>query len=351
MMGEAFIISIVAGSIGCFLAFAVLPLFLSALNQTDISNVDLLMPRSVFYPSIIAFGSSVLLANFGAYFASSKAIRIAPIEVQRESNIDLKVMTAWRAVIGIFVLLGGLSMILVTWLTNVPYYGTIPLVLFGVIFLATAAAVLGAAYLPTLGYLILLPFRSFISGNFAAQSIKTSKRRTASLIAPIIISISIVVTISFIMDGMTYVFSRQAGVEPVRDGQVMFILAIPAVIFTAISIINTQIMAFSVRNTVENNHKILKIPYSDIYYFEKIKSTHKTCIVFAGGLSTFTSDLQEVLAQLDGDFIQCHKAFIANMPNVTEIQKHKTFCTLHFNNNHSCPCSMSYKKAVLSWNF
>jgi len=100
---------------------------------------------------------------------------------------------------------------------------------------------------------------------------------------------------------------------------------------------------------VENKNEILKINLSEIYYFEKIKGTHNTCIVFSSGVSTFKSDLHDVLEQLDGGFVQCHKAFIANMSNVKRIQKQQGILMLHFDNGHSCPCSVFYKKAVLDW--
>jgi len=102
---------------------------------------------------------------------------------------------------------------------------------------------------------------------------------------------------------------------------------------------------------IENRHEILRIRLSDIYYFEKIKGTHNTCIVYADGLSTFKDDLRDILSQLDGGFVQCHKAFIANMTNVKRIEKSQAAYMLHFDKNHSCPCSMFYRKEVLNWEF
>jgi len=102
---------------------------------------------------------------------------------------------------------------------------------------------------------------------------------------------------------------------------------------------------------VENREEILKIRLSDIFYFEKVKGTHKTCVVFAGGISTFKSGLRDVLDRLDGGFVQCHKGFIANMTRVKRIEKQQGFYILHFDNNHSCPCSLYHKKAVMNWKY
>ena len=100
---------------------------------------------------------------------------------------------------------------------------------------------------------------------------------------------------------------------------------------------------------IENKYEILKVRFSDIFYFEKIKRTHNTCVVFSGGVSTFKSDLQEVLSRLDNDFMQCHKAFICNMASIRRIEKRQTYYVLHFDDAHSCPCSMFYGRAVLDW--
>ncbi|MCL2400780.1 MAG: LytTR family transcriptional regulator [Defluviitaleaceae bacterium] len=102
---------------------------------------------------------------------------------------------------------------------------------------------------------------------------------------------------------------------------------------------------------VENRDEVLKIRLSDILYFEKVKGTHNTCVVFAGGMSTFKCDLQDVLNRLDGGFVQCHKAFIANMTRVKRIEKRQSTYILHFSNNHNCPCSVFHRKAVMDWKY
>ena len=101
----------------------------------------------------------------------------------------------------------------------------------------------------------------------------------------------------------------------------------------------------------ENANEILKVHLSDIYYFEKIKGTHNTCVVYSNGVFTFKSDLQDILARLDGGFVQCHKAFIANMSKMRRVKKQQGIYILHFDNNHSCPCSVFFKKAVLNWKY
>ena len=98
---------------------------------------------------------------------------------------------------------------------------------------------------------------------------------------------------------------------------------------------------------LENKFELLKIPLTDICYFEKIKSTHNVCVVYAGGIATFKRDLRDVLRKLDYGFVQCHKSFIANTARIVRIEKFKTYATLHFTGDISCPCSLLYKKAVM----
>ena len=104
---------------------------------------------------------------------------------------------------------------------------------------------------------------------------------------------------------------------------------------------------------IENRREILKIPLADIYYFEKIKGTHNTCVVFAHGISTFRCDLQDVMKQLtssnNNSFLQCHKAFVANMAKVIRFEKYQNGFILHFEGGQSCPCSLFYKKVVANW--
>ena len=98
---------------------------------------------------------------------------------------------------------------------------------------------------------------------------------------------------------------------------------------------------------VENASEKIRIHYSNIYYFEKIKSTHNTCVVFVGGISTFKSDLKEVMEKLDDGFLQCHKAFIANMTRVVKFDKKQSL--LIFDSHYHCPYSRIYKEAVMNW--
>ena len=98
---------------------------------------------------------------------------------------------------------------------------------------------------------------------------------------------------------------------------------------------------------VDNTSEKIKIHFSNIYYFEKINSTHSTCVVFVGGISTFKADLKDVLEKLDDGFMQCHKAFIANMTRVVKFDKKQSL--LIFDNHYYCPYSRNHKEAVMDW--
>jgi ABC-type antimicrobial peptide transport system permease subunit len=276
IMGESLIISAAAGFIGTILSLAVSPLFFYLLNQTDIIYLDLNLSNLFFIPLIIAFGISFLTAILGATFALNRVNNITPVEVLKESSIDAKVMTKGGIIAGCITFVVATTLFLLAFAIHFPevfyeydgimyrdpgntIFGMI-MVIFGTICLSIAATKLGPLYLPLLGYLIISPFMWLISGNLTRSSIITSKRRTTSLIAPIIISISLIVVMSFIMEGMLLAFTTElenSDIPPL--GTIMIILAIPSIIFTAISIVNTQIMAYSVRKADIANMRLLGV--------------------------------------------------------------------------------------------
>ena len=98
---------------------------------------------------------------------------------------------------------------------------------------------------------------------------------------------------------------------------------------------------------LENKLEMIKIPFSHIYYFEKIKNTDHVCVAYSGGLASFKSDLNSLLGRLDDRFLQCHKSYIANISSVVRIEKFQTYLILHFSTQINCPCSFMYKSEVL----
>jgi|GEM_PF-2413749 len=281
IMGESLFISAVAGFVGTTLSLAISPLFFNILNQTDIIYLDLTLNNLFFIPLIIAFAISFFTAILGAMFALNRVNSITPIEVLKESNIDTKVMTKGGVVAGCIMLVVAIVLLLVAVMVHFPesyseYEGVIykdfnntilgmVMVITGTICLSIAAAKFGPLYLPLLGYLIISPFMGLISGNLTGSSIITSKRRTTSLIAPIIISISLIVMLSFIMVGMQIAFTAElenSDIPPL--GTIMIILAVPSIVFTAISIVNTQIMAYSVREAEITNMRLLGVSKTQV---------------------------------------------------------------------------------------
>ncbi|WP_330333364.1 ABC transporter permease [Streptomyces sp. NBC_00536] len=191
VLGESLAVAVPAAVTGCLAAAVAAPSVLDALNSTGLSPVEL-HPGPVLWPLVFAAGSGLLIAVLGVFAASKRAARVRPTEALREADLDAKAMTAGRAVTGAALLVTGAVMVSIA-----PGSGAeaaTPLALFGAMALAVAATLLGPAYLPPLLRLLSLPLRwaDPVAGRMAAASVTTSRRRTASLVGPVLAIVAIV---------------------------------------------------------------------------------------------------------------------------------------------------------------
>lgn len=94
--------------------------------------------------------------------------------------------------------------------------------------------------------------------------------------------------------------------------------------------------------SVINKENIYKIPYSDIYYFEK--SLRKIKVVFKGGKVEFYGSFQKLKESLDMlYFTQCHQSFIVNNETIYSYKNHYIVIK---ELNTDIPVSKSYVKEV-----
>ena len=189
------------------------------------SPVDL-RPGPLLWPLVFAAGSGLVIAVLGMLAASKRAARVRPTEALREADLDSRTMTAGRAVTGVLALLGGAVMVALA-----PGSGTeaaTPLALFGTMALAVAATLLGPLYLPPLLRVMALPLRwaDPVAGRLAAESVRTSRRRTASLVGPVLAILAIVGVFTTVLSTTGAATSAddrarttaQLVVEPAGDG-------------------------------------------------------------------------------------------------------------------------------------
>ncbi|MET9696658.1 ABC transporter permease [Streptomyces sp. NPDC006529] len=225
VLGESLAVAVPAALTGCLAAAVAAPAVLDALNGTGLSPVELHL-GPVLWPLLFAAGSGLLIAVLGAYAASKRAARVRPTEALREADLDARTMTGGRAVSGAALLVGGAVMVVLA--PGAGAEAATPLALFGTMALAVAATLLGPVYLPALLGLLSLPLRwaDPVAGRMAAASLTTSRRRTASLVGPVLAITAVVGVFTTVLStagAATEADDRarttaQLVVEPVGDG-------------------------------------------------------------------------------------------------------------------------------------
>ncbi|MFF5078738.1 FtsX-like permease family protein [Actinoplanes sp. NPDC000266] len=135
----------------------------------------------------VSFGTGILLAVAGVLVAARRASRVRPLEALRETGAAARVMTWSRALIGLVFFGGALALVIVA-----PFGGpsggmamamNVPI----------PAAVAVVAFAPLLVPLIarLVPFRG--PGGLARANLSDARRRSASVAAPLIVLVALVV--------------------------------------------------------------------------------------------------------------------------------------------------------------
>ncbi|XVU23165.1 FtsX-like permease family protein [Actinoplanes sp. CA-054009] len=135
----------------------------------------------------VSFGTGILLAVAGVLVAARRAARVRPLEALRETGPAARVMTWSRALIGLLFFGGALALVIVA-----PFGGpsggmamamNVPI----------PAAVAVVAFAPLLVPLLarLVPFRA--PGGLARANLNDARRRSASVAAPLIVLVALVV--------------------------------------------------------------------------------------------------------------------------------------------------------------
>jgi putative ABC transport system permease protein len=188
IIGEAMVVAVPAGLIGCALAWLTAPAALRALTEIGLSPVPLALPPG---PGLLPFAlvAGLVIAILGAAAAGRRATRIRPAEALREAELDAQVMTAGRWLFGVPLLIGSVTMLVTA--SHVGAEAATPLAVFGGLALTAAAATLGPVYLAPLGRLLLAPLTGTASGRVAAASVGTGRRRTSALVTPVLAAVAV----------------------------------------------------------------------------------------------------------------------------------------------------------------
>ncbi|MDG6103540.1 ABC transporter permease [Dactylosporangium aurantiacum] len=187
VLGESLIVGVVAGAAGCAAGTVVAPPFAAWLAGSGFAPAGF-TARFILWPLLAAFGVSLLVALTGAAVAARRAGRVRPIEALREASVDRRVMTAGRWVFGLLFLGGAGALVAL-----VPGLGpeAIGLIMLEAQLAITGVALLAPVLAPRLAWLVGRLLLPGVAGALARDNARTAVRRTASTVAPILVTAGI----------------------------------------------------------------------------------------------------------------------------------------------------------------
>ncbi|MDO5411158.1 MAG: LytTR family DNA-binding domain-containing protein [Lachnospiraceae bacterium] len=89
---------------------------------------------------------------------------------------------------------------------------------------------------------------------------------------------------------------------------------------------------------------VTTVDLDKILYFETSSNVHRIILHAENRRIEFTSQLKEVEKQLDYRFYRCHRSYIVNKDQISEVN-FKTY-TIHMKNGDICPLSVRMKKGL-----
>ncbi|MEV7978459.1 FtsX-like permease family protein [Streptomyces sp. NPDC086519] len=193
VLGEAMLIGLAAATTGCVLApLCTMPLRSWMLGH-DVAPSWFTIPFNPL-PLLISFVIGVAAALAGSAATLVRVSLIRPIEVLRESVVERRGMTPIRWLLGIGMLIGAVVAGIVISRTE-PYlsatarkYQAVPVLYVG------AVTLLAPILLRPVTRLLTRPLRGSAKAGplLVRENISTSRRRTAAMVAPIVVAVGLV---------------------------------------------------------------------------------------------------------------------------------------------------------------
>lgn len=137
----------------------------------------------------VSAGTGVLLAVCGVLVAARRAARVRPLEALRDTGESARVMTAGRWIAGLFFLGGATALVILAPVGGAAggpaLAANVPLCA------AVAAAALSPLLVPAIARVLPLRFGG-VTGQLARANLSDGRRRSASVAAPVIVLVALV---------------------------------------------------------------------------------------------------------------------------------------------------------------
>ncbi len=243
VMAEALVVAALAAAAGCLLAVpyaAAMATFMRGVGLAP-AGIPLRMTPVPFVLALIVGVSVTLLAARGA---ASRAVRVGPLEVLRDSAMQRRLLSRSRMVVATVALAGGAVLL---WLVpRVKADSAVPTGLAAMMVLCVAASALGPVLLRGLGGLLGAPVTWLDpgAGMLARSALVTQPRRAMSAASPVMVTVALACTFLFA------IATSDAAAGVTRSGPSAWaapLLVGSAVVYTVISVLNATAMSMAER--------------------------------------------------------------------------------------------------------
>jgi len=202
VLGEALVVAVLATVVGSLTATALAPAVTRLLRARGVTSLDLELPAP-YVAWAVAAGCGMGVALLGAWRASRRASKIAPVAALQEAGFERRRVTAWQFVIGTLCL-GGVAAAFIAVPEITPLFALIGAVLLPEV-VVVGLMCFGGLIFPKLAALLAGPLvRRDVAARLARDHLRTAVRTPASLAAPVVaisaIAGSMILALSFTAD-------------------------------------------------------------------------------------------------------------------------------------------------------
>jgi putative ABC transport system permease protein len=202
VLGESLVVALLSAAAGCALAALSAPGLLRLLHHRGITPMLLATP-SPWTATLIAMPTGLAVAVAGAWRASRRAARIAPMAALLESAVERRRVSLTQVVVGTVCLVGAGAAVVVTSHLD-PIFALIAAILVPEV-VVIGLVCFGGVLFPLLAGWLPLPFvRRDVAARLARDQVRAAGRTTASTAAPVLaitaIAGSMILALSFTAD-------------------------------------------------------------------------------------------------------------------------------------------------------